>query len=188
MRILAICGMMFLLSCSISNPNMTDVTPSGPPAPNEAKVIFYRTDVTGNAATFPVYADHELVGYPERGRYFEVYCEPGEHVFSSPAQTLFSRPDVVVLATLEPGKSYFIQAYVSGGGCGELYPRFKPLTRGDSHWAKIDKKILKLQCRALAIQGGTETEAHQHRLIKKQESKEPPSPGDEPRLQPEDGR
>jgi hypothetical protein len=163
---------------------MADGAPSGSPGPSEAKVVFYRTDVTGDPCPFPVYADKRLVGYPERGTYFEVLCEPGNHVFSSPGvKAALSWPasgDAVVSATLDPGKTYYIQAYSSGDGWGSVFAHLKPLNRNDSRWARVEKKVWKLQCRALA-QGTPD-------LIRKLEPKDGEVDPDGPRLNPEDGQ
>jgi hypothetical protein len=122
---------------------MRDVDPSGPPGSNESKVIIYRTSAFGGAVTQPVYDKEKLVGFTEKGNYFEVRCTPGEHLFIS-----WGEYDAAVDADLAPGKTYFIKSYPKMGvftaGAG-----LKPVTADQKEWATVEDTLKKMRCREL---------------------------------------
>lgn len=132
---------------------MQSAAPSGPPGPDEAKVIFFRTINSGTPETFPIFVDRTLVGYSERGSYIEVLCEPGGHRFYSPSSStlpgLDTNPDSLVTADLDAGKTYYVEAYASGG-CGGVRTQLRPLHPEDSGWRRIGKKIDRLERRVIS--------------------------------------
>jgi hypothetical protein len=152
MRRLAVLWLPFVLSCSLQSSAMEDAGNPGTTGADEALVVFYRPAVTGNTSVFPIFADGRLAGYSEKRCYFEVRCEPGEHVFRSPGVPgLFgATDDAVVTAELAAGKTYFIEAYASGGGCDHAYvPGLRPVTRSDPRWGRVERKASHLQARRL---------------------------------------
>ena len=64
--------LMFLAACSTTD-LMRDARPSGPPCPDQAKVVIYRTSAFGGGSHFPVYEVDEnsrrLVGFTEWRRH-----------------------------------------------------------------------------------------------------------------------
>ena len=135
-----------LAACSLSG-RMDDAHPAPPPGPDEAKVVFYRTSVLGASAHFPVFEVTDeggrLIGFTETDCYFEYTCPPGVHLFLT-----WEEGDAFVEADLEPGKTYFIQAY---SRFGVLAPRpgLAPVAKGSEQWKDLEEALPSLRCRAL---------------------------------------
>jgi hypothetical protein len=136
---------------------MEESEPGERASPNESVVVFFRRDVTGIAEVFPIYVDDKLAGYSERRCYFEVRCEPGEHVFRSPPSSLgvdnvllgTLPPDAILTAELAPGKVYFVETWLTGGGCNAIKTGLRPITRDQGRWERIEKTVSRLQPRRL---------------------------------------
>jgi hypothetical protein len=135
-----------LAACSLSG-RMRDAQPTPPPGPDQAKVIVYRTSPIGESAHFPVYEVTDeggrLLGFTETDCYFEYTCPPGVHLFLA-----WEEGEAVVEADLEPGKTYFIQAYSK---FGVLAPRpgLAPVGKGSERWAELEEVLPSLRCRRL---------------------------------------
>lgn len=83
---------------------MQDTKPSGPPGPQEAKVVFCRPSrFIAGGVDFPLWDGETMIGMAESGRCFEYRCAPGEHVFLTKAQSYKAIP-----ATLAGGSSYYV--------------------------------------------------------------------------------
>ena len=186
MKKLALLLLPLFASCSSSH-HMRDMrvgTRSGQPGPDVSKVIIYRTKTPG--APFPIYGGENLVGYSESGSYFEILCEPGGHRFSS-SSTWPS--DAVVTADLAPGKTYYIESYVvGGGGCSVASPQLRPLTHENGQWAKIETKINRLQSRELGPENATVPARKPGEKLKRIEEGNMEMRIDAERLSREDGR
>jgi len=135
-----------LAACSLSG-HMRDARPSPPPGSDEAKVIVYRTSYLGASTHFPVYEVTDqggrLIGFTETDCYFEYTCPPGVHLFLT-----WEEGDAYVEADLEPGKTYFLQAYSK---FGVLAPRpgLAPVEKGSQRWRDLEETLPSLRCRQL---------------------------------------
>jgi hypothetical protein len=132
---------LLLLLAGCTSSYMRDAEPAGPPGPDEAKVVFYRTSAVSSVVAFPVYDGERLVGFTEKGNYFEVRCIPGRHVFSS------GRPSFAAStlnADLAPGRTYSVKSYPKNAGAGMvvcgLVGAFAPVTRESNEWDRIERK------------------------------------------------
>lgn len=142
---------------------MRDAEPTPPPGPGEAKVIVYRTAVLGGVDNFPVYEispdGSKLLGFTETGCYFEVRCEPGRHVFLT-----WREGEAFVEAELEPGQTYYLQAWSKFGWVSSR-PGFAPVHAGGDDWRELQKSLPDLRCRELVPEKGAEYERdHEDRV------------------------
>jgi hypothetical protein len=91
----------FLTACTSY---MQTTTFSGPPGPDEAKVVFCRPSrFFGGGAQFPLWDGEKFLGYSESGCTVEYRCAPGEHWFVAVAQSYKAMP-----ATLAAGSTYYV--------------------------------------------------------------------------------
>ena len=68
--------------CTAASSWMKYSAPTVPPAPDVAKVIFYRTPAYfGHKSGYDVWDGDKLAGVAENGGYFEYLCPPGRHLF-----------------------------------------------------------------------------------------------------------
>jgi hypothetical protein len=132
---------------------MQDAVPTGPPGPDESKVIVYRTSIIGSLGTYPVYDGEKLVGLTEKGKYFEVRCAPGKHVFIS-GYVPFAAGGVE--ADLAPGKTYYIKSYPRASLFWSVVGGLAPVTRESKEWARIEKRLQRMQCRELTPESAME--------------------------------
>jgi len=146
MRIVLPALLLGLAACSLSG-RMKDAQPTPPPGPDEAKVVIYRTSYLGESAHFPVYEVTDeggrLLGFTETDCYFEFTCPPGVHLFLT-----WEEGDAYVEADLEPGKTYFLEAY---SRFGVLAPRpgLAPVAKGSDRWKELEEILPTLRCRRL---------------------------------------
>ena len=89
-------------------------------------------------------------------------------------------PDTVVTAELAPGKTYFVETFLTGGGCDAILTGLRPVTRNQDRWDRIERKVSHLHPRRL--RDGQTTLPRQEEL----EFKETAEKGRH--LAPEDGR
>lgn len=139
---------LLLLAAGCTTTNyMRDATPTPPPAPNEAKVIFYRTAVLGGVDNFPVFEyvndDGKLLGFTETNCYFEVRCAPGRHFYLT-----LGEGEAFIDAELAAGKTYFIQAW-SKFGVFSSRPGFAPVAPDSEDMREFRKRWPELRCREL---------------------------------------
>lgn len=129
---------------------MRDARPTGPPGPEEARVVFYRTSRIGFAADFPVYDGEELIGLSESGNYFEVRCAPGKHLFVS---GFSPDPPEAVDADLVAGKTYYVKVYPKNaalfGLVWTVVGGLAPVKKDDREWDRVERRIDRMQCREL---------------------------------------
>jgi len=141
---------------------MRDATPSGPPGPDEVKVVVYRGgSIMGYAVTLPVYDGETLLGFAERNSYFEYRCSPGKRIFMSWAEN-----EKVIEATLAGGKTYYMNAYPKMGGFSAA-AGFIPITKAHESWAGIEEIVAGLTCRAVIPEKAAEHEDRRREKARK---------------------
>ncbi len=150
-RFLALLAVPLAAACSSSY--MQPAEPTGPPGPEEAKVVVYRTSsLFGGAVTFPVYDGEKLIGFTEKGAYCEYRCPPGKRLFLSWAEN-----EKVVEATLAGGKTYYLESYAKVGAftsaCG-----LDPIGRDHKNWSAVQDLVAGLECRAVIPERAAEHE------------------------------
>jgi hypothetical protein len=181
----------FAVACTSSQ--MRDAGPSDPPGPDESKVIIYRTSIVGSVAPHPVFDGSKLLGFAEKGKYFEVRCEPGKHLFNIGYHhdlwtSYWSVPGEAVDADLAPGKTYYIRLYVGGGLVSTPGPRLAPLRMGTKEWETIEKKLRRLHCRELSLEQAEALGSEAGENVKRIEEGNEELRVDAKRLSREDGR
>jgi hypothetical protein len=148
---------LLLLLAGCTSSYMRDAEPTGPPGPEEAKVIFYRTSLASSAVTFAVYDDEKLLGFTEKGNYFEVRCAPGKHLFTS-GYVPFAGG--AVDADLAPGKTYYIKSYVKNtaffGIVWTVVGGLAPITRNSREWTRVERRLRRMECRELVPEAAAE--------------------------------
>jgi hypothetical protein len=97
----ALCLLPLLAGCASY---MQKVEPTGPPGPDEAKVVFCRPSrFLGGGVEFPLWDGEKLVGFSEHGCTVEYRCAPGEHFFLTMAQSYKG-----LNASLAGGNTYYL--------------------------------------------------------------------------------
>jgi hypothetical protein len=144
---------------------MRDAKPAPPPGPCEAKVVVYRDAVIGGVDHFPVYEylheDGNLLGFTETNCYFEFFCEPGKHFFLT-----WGEGDAFIEATLEGGKTYYIQAW-SKFGLISSRPGFAPVAKDSETYRELMKVWPDMRCRELDPAYAAEYETEKEARVKK---------------------
>jgi hypothetical protein len=141
MKLYAVLGLA-LASAACSSSYMRDAAPSGPPKADEAKIVVYRSSsLFGGAVTFPVYEGEKLLGFAEKGCFFEYRCPPGKRVFVS-----WGENEKVVEAALSAGKTYYLNAYPKVGAWTSAVG-LDPVTMAHGDWAGVEALVAGLSCR-----------------------------------------
>jgi len=138
--------LLLAVGCSTTS-YMRDAKPTPPPGPDEAKVVVYRDTNVGGADHFPIYEyaneDGNLLGFTETNCYFEFRCKPGKHFFLT-----WGEGDAFIDATLDGGKTYYIQAW-SRFGLLSSRPGFGPVSKDSEALKDLKKAWPGLKCREL---------------------------------------
>lgn len=149
------------LSAACSSSYMRPGQPMGAPGPNESKIVVYRRSLFGAAVTFPIYDGTKLIGFTEKGAYFEYKCPPGKRVLVS-----WGENEVVAAGDLLPGKTYYIRGHAKMGffsaGAG-----MDPINRDDSEWATIESLVAKLDCHEVDPERAAKHEAKRREKAEK---------------------
>lgn len=124
-----------------------------PPGPGEAKIVVYRTSMFGGAMTFPVYDGEKLLGFTEKGSYFEYLCAPGKVVITS-----WGENDVVAAGELLPGKTYYVRSHAKMGFFSAA-AGLAPVNRDDGDWETVEKIVAGLECREVDPEKAAPNEA-----------------------------
>ncbi|MBI3855197.1 MAG: hypothetical protein HY293_05850 [Planctomycetes bacterium] len=171
------------LTSACASSYMRDGTPTGPPGPDESKVVVYRkSSITGSNITFPVYDGEKLLGFSEYGSYFEYRCRPGKHLFMS-----WGGGGRLVEATLAGGKTYYLESYSKfGGWMGK--PGFDPIGRAHEDWPTVEKIVAGLTCRRVIPEKALEHEARKGERAQKFREEHAEGKRDAYLLEPEDGK
>jgi len=139
--------LLVAVGCSKTTSYMRDALPTSPPGPTEAKVVVYRDSAFGGVDHFPIYEyvseDGKLMGFTETDCYFEYRCPPGKHFFLT-----WGEGDAFIEATLEGGKTYYIQTW-SKFGIISSRPGFGPVAKDSEAFKELQKSWPKLRCRQL---------------------------------------
>lgn len=100
-----ILGWLPLLAACSSHHLMAPVEEeSEPPGTDEAKVVFYRDSFRNATKPYAILDDEEMLGFIQRGAWFEARCTPGDHLFY-----LHGVSSGGVRAKLEAGRTYFMR-------------------------------------------------------------------------------
>ena len=167
--------------CTAASSWMKYSAPTVPPAPDVAKVIFYRTPAyVGHKSGYDVWDGDKLAGVAENGGYFEYLCPPGRHLFHVIAPLLSG--DGAVEVDLAGGRTYFIRAHVESG----LVP--VPARTPDER-RKRDDDFGRCDCRELRQEKATEQALtrDRERARKQIEALKGPKADRVARMAPEDG-
>lgn len=150
-RILLLLCLSCLTACASSY--MRPAKPMPPPGPGETKLVVFRQSAWGSAITFPVYHGTKLIGFTEKGAFFEYKCAPGKVVL-----TTWSENDVVVAGDLLPGKTYYLRSYAKFG-VWTAAAGLEPVNRDDDEWATIESIVAELECHEVDPEKAAQHEA-----------------------------
>ncbi|MBI2899040.1 MAG: hypothetical protein HYY17_02575 [Planctomycetes bacterium] len=160
MRIPLVAGVLACL-CSCSSPYMRDAAPTGPPGPDEVKIVVYRPGSIGGGAKFPVYVGDRLVGFAEHGAYFEHRCAPGKRLLLA-----WGENDAAIGAELAGGRTYYVRA-VANFGFFEAQVGFEPVAKDSDLAKRLDADLGACKCRELIPERGAQFEKEKRERVLK---------------------
>ena len=177
--------LLLAAGCMSTVQTMREGKPTPPPGPDEAKVVVYRSSAFGGIDHFPIYeymnGDGKLMGVTETDCYFEYRCPPGKHFFLT-----WGEGDAFIEATLDAGKTYYIQAW-SKFGIISSRPGFGPVGKDSEAMKELRAAWPRLRCREIDPADVTYVETRDEaRLQKAREAYEAGSKSAK-FLRPEDG-
>lgn len=172
-----------LAACSSASPYMKASQPGPAPGDNESLVVFCRpARLTGAVVNFDVWDGLKLIGFSEKGSFFEYRCAPGTHLFLARGESAKA-----IDAELEGGKTYYVWVTPR---MGLLYAAvgFTPVNKGSNLEPTVWKALLKSKCRELVPEAAAPYEKGQQQAIRKLVEEFERQREDVLLLRPEDGQ